>query len=681
VKAIVLLRKSSQHGHQIQVDNSGRVSSGVSLVVRLFTLVIGVLLGGSIWASSALAHASVSSTSPEAGSTLSESPKEVTITFDQGISVPSGGVRILNERAERLAIKKPRVGSHASGANTAKGANGTNTVSVGIPALRNGAYVVSWRAISEDGHPIRGAFTFRVGSNSDQTAVAKLARELLTNGKTDPALSLTMAMVRALSFATMLVLLGGVAYLLFIRTQTQGNDARVSKLLTTATIVAGTVGLAGVATFGPYAAGYGFGGLGDGTLLDDTLSSAIGRAMLLRAVALVAVGILSVRILSHFGKPTDGREQSRAAVKLRAQKHAGARLEIFSSPTGPERALLVVLSLVILWLSTLIGHGTTGRWGALGAFATAVHVGAASMWIGLLVVVFAATSGAARKSEPEPSSAKQTFKPATELTTEMVLHSTERFSAIAFWSVAALAVTGVLNGVRQIGSLRGLTTTNYGRLLLIKLGLVVTLLGLGWLSRKSLAQRRLAIAERIQRIEQVEQVDRRPVDPSASPNQLSNDPLPVSPFASKGLPPALVAIRRRMGIESLLSVGVIAITALLVNTPPPIEVLGKPVSVTMHGAKFLLDTTISPAQAGSNRVHFYALSPDGQTQAVEAMTVTASLPASDIAPIDLKVVRAGPNHFQALRADLPVKGSWRITVEVQLDTFTAESVAATVIIR
>jgi copper transport protein len=646
-----------------------------SVVSRIFALVASLLIVGVLGAPVASAHASVSSTSPEAGSTIDESPREVTITFDQGISVPNGGVRVLNEQAERIGVEKPRVGAKPGQ---------TNTVSVAVPALRGGAYVVSWRAISEDGHPIRGAFTFRVGSGGDQAAVAKLARELLTNGKADPALSITMAIARALSFASMLILLGGVAYVVLLRSQAAGDDRRVSRLITAAAITAGISGLVTILTFGPYAAGEGFGGLRDGTLLDDTIASNIGRSLLLRTVALAALGFLLARMLSPDRPRNPSAIAANTNTPLRTDQDHTAQGDLTRDAIGlaPVRVLgtslglaAMGLSVVILGLSTLIGHGTTGRWGLLGALATGAHLGAAATWIGLLVLVLAATTGTdqptQQRIDPTSTNVKQAAPSVRNQrvapTADGVLVLIERFSTLAFWSVAVLVLSGMVNGLRQIGTVQGLTSTKYGRLLLVKVGLVAVLVGLGWLSRTSLARRRVAVAERaLQKL----------TDPSQQTVSI-----PEGHHAGKALPPALVAIRRRMFIESLVAVGVVAITALLVNAPPPLEVLGKPVTVTMRGTALLLDSTISPAQSGKNRLHFYALTPEGQTQAVENMTVTASLPASDIAPIDLKVVRAGPNHFQTLAADLPVKGPWRFIVEVQLDTFTAESVAATINIR
>jgi copper transport protein len=638
-----------------------------------------VLLGVAAFPSTALAHSSVESTSPEAGSVVTKSPRQVSITFDQGVTVPNGGVRVLNERAERIGTEKPRTNASP---------NQINTISVAVPILADGAYVVSWRAVSEDGHPIRGAFTFRVGAAGDQTAVAKLARDLLTNGKTDTALSAGSALVRTLSFGCLLILLGGAAYVLGFRWHLSPNHHRLRSLLLGATAVAGVSGLAAVAFFGPYVAGEGFDALSDGTLLDDTLSSSVGRALLFRTVALVALGLLVMRNLSVYragqpfsmssnGLPGGPKVSVKPEVRAKVIDRSGkARIEsgeiattgLARKQTSLDALALVGLSLAVLWLSTLTGHGSTGRWRALGAFATVTHVGASATWIGLLVIVLVVCSQKPRNGNAPP----------TVTTTISIV---ERFSTIAFWSVIVLVVSGLANGFRQIGQLRGITTTNYGRLLLFKVAFVSVLLVLGGLSRRSLAQRRQALAQRA-----LDTVDSGPhvrVDPGLDQdeNSQADEPSPSIAESQQRVPAALVALRRRMVVESLLAICVLSITSLLVNAPPSIEVLGKPVSVTMKGTTFLLDTTVSPAQSGRNRIHFYALTPEGQTQAVENMTITAAMPTSDIAPIEVRVVRAGPNHFQALGADLPVKGAWRFTINVQLDTFTAETVATTINIR
>ena len=45
------------------------------------------------------------------------------------------------------------------------------------------------------------------------------------------------------------------------------------------------------------------------------------------------------------------------------------------------------------------------------------------------------------------------------------------------------------------------------------------------------------------------------------------------------------------------------------------------------------------------------------------------------------MVRAGPNHFQALAFDIPLGGTWRIDVAIKLDAFTEETGSATFTLR
>ena len=58
-----------------------------------------------------------------------------------------------------------------------------------------------------------------------------------------------------------------------------------------------------------------------------------------------------------------------------------------------------------------------------------------------------------------------------------------RFSTMAGAALAAVIVTGLARAAVEVGSLSALTGTRYGRLLLLKLALVLVIVGLGALSR------------------------------------------------------------------------------------------------------------------------------------------------------------------------------------------------------
>ena len=133
-------------------------------------IVLGFLFA--LGAAPASAHAELESTSPTEGASLAVGPRRVELHFSEHIRVVSGGIRLIDEAGARV---------DRTNASIEKGA--LDTVVLPVPTLHHGAYVVSWRVISADGHPVRGAFTFRVGNTGDQRAVASLAERLLSGSQ------------------------------------------------------------------------------------------------------------------------------------------------------------------------------------------------------------------------------------------------------------------------------------------------------------------------------------------------------------------------------------------------------------------------------------------------------------------------------------------------------------------
>ena len=93
------------------------------------------------------------------------------------------------------------------------------------------------------------------------------------------------------------------------------------------------------------------------------------------------------------------------------------------------------------------------------------HFAAAAVWIGGLVqLVFVLREGAPR---------------------DVV----RRFSTLALGAVAVLSVTGVIRAIGELRSVSQVWTTGYGRLLIVKTGLLAVLVGFGWLNRYRLVPR------------------------------------------------------------------------------------------------------------------------------------------------------------------------------------------------
>lgn len=128
-----------------------------ALAVGLGAL-LGLLLGT---AAPASAHAALISTDPGENTVVRTAPERVVLTFSEGVLLSADSLRVLDPRGTNVAVGTP---GHAAGKNSGS----TSTVAL-KPGLTGGTYTVAWRAISQDSHPVAGAFTFSIGAPSKTT--------------------------------------------------------------------------------------------------------------------------------------------------------------------------------------------------------------------------------------------------------------------------------------------------------------------------------------------------------------------------------------------------------------------------------------------------------------------------------------------------------------------------------
>ena len=76
----------------------------------------------------------------------------------------------------------------------------------------------------------------------------------------------------------------------------------------------------------------------------------------------------------------------------------------------------------------------------------------------------------------------------------------------------------------------------------------------------------------------------------------------------------------------------------------------------------LLEASVDPARAGVNELHIYGFDVSGRGATLEETTVAAYHVVTDIGPLDLPVLRAGPNHFLSYHATLPFSGEWMLRI-------------------
>ena len=81
-------------------------------------------------------------------------PKEVALTYSEAVEPRFAIVSVTDPAAHQETTGPPR-----------RSPNDPDTLLVPLRHVGEGWYLVYWRAISVDGHPVRGAFTFAVGPN------------------------------------------------------------------------------------------------------------------------------------------------------------------------------------------------------------------------------------------------------------------------------------------------------------------------------------------------------------------------------------------------------------------------------------------------------------------------------------------------------------------------------------
>jgi copper transport protein len=103
----------------------------------------------------ASAHAILESTTPASGEAVATSPKVIELDFSEPVEVSLGAIRLFDTSGRELDVGRSR---HPSGDDT--------RVASTAPELGDGSYVVAWRVVSADSHPVNGAFTFDVATGA-----------------------------------------------------------------------------------------------------------------------------------------------------------------------------------------------------------------------------------------------------------------------------------------------------------------------------------------------------------------------------------------------------------------------------------------------------------------------------------------------------------------------------------
>ncbi len=158
--------------------------------LRFIFVAVVICCGGVVWSTNLVeAHAGLKSSEPAASSVLERAPKEIVLNFGEAVEVSFGSIRLFDSNSKIIVLPTPK---HV----VKDGVVDAKTVRVGVPDLEPGSFLVVWRVVSADSHPVQGAFAFQIGSIG--VDLASLGDEILASSSAPFAVKLAMGFARCL---------------------------------------------------------------------------------------------------------------------------------------------------------------------------------------------------------------------------------------------------------------------------------------------------------------------------------------------------------------------------------------------------------------------------------------------------------------------------------------------------
>ena len=588
-----------------RVNTRGTRSRARRAAAALGALVTAWLVAALVAAGPASAHATVVATDPADGARLTAAPAAVTITFSEPVGLGSGYLRVTDAQAQAVSTGDP----------THPDSDGARLQAQLTKGLADGSYLISWRVVSEDSHVIAGSARFVVGDGP------LLDFGGASTGDAKREISILAGVARWAGYAG-LALLGGL-WLLFVSVPSARAAQRADAIAWAGWAAAVASAIGGILAQGAASSGRGLGSLLDASQIDATLATSYGRLHCWELIALGLLGVLLPQVV-------------RAASEERRQ----------GAPEAAGLLLLAVISTV-----SASGHAAAASPRLLALAADALHLGAASVWLGGLIVLLAVVL-----PHQDPLDAQRAIR---------------AFSPVAATAIAVLVVTGTYQAWRETRSLDALGGTSYGRLVIVKVALVVLIVVAAAVTRRKLLGATLR-----PRAQQPQQATTQPQAEQAEqeerPQQATTPQQPTTPRSTA---------RRALAVEAALGIAALVAAAVLVGQPPAraayAQELGtRPISATTELSPSAQATiTVDPARHGLVRVTVVVTG-----QAPTAVTLTATLPSQDLGPQPIALAPEGTEGpgatpgaatYTAENVPLAAAGEWTFSLTVRTGEFDA----------
>ncbi|MFE2041766.1 copper resistance CopC/CopD family protein [Streptomyces sp. NPDC059477] len=627
-------------------------------LVLLLVAVTGALFLG---AAPASAHAALTGSDPQQGAVVDQAPAQVSLTFSEPVSAPEGSLRVLDPKGARADTGVPD--------NT----GGTTYVVKLHAGLPDGTYTVTYQVVSADSHPVAGAYTFSIGAPSATSASV----EGQNNG--GGVVGALYDTGRYVSYAGFILLAGGAAFVLVC--WQRGSGVRAVQRL----VVSGWVALTAATLWllllrGTYTTSGKVGDIFDLDLLGEVLQTKTGAALVSRLLLLAAAALFIAVLFGAYDKREDAEKRD---------------LTLGLAVGG----VVVAAGLAASW--AMAEHASTGIQTGIAMPVDVLHLLAVAAWLGGLCTLLVALYRA----------------PAETPLDSAAVH---RFSQVAFGSVVVLVVTGVYQSWRQLGSWAAFTDTGYGRLLLVKLGLVAVLVGIAWLSRRWTAGLAEVPAggggrakETVRAAGAASSSSSLSSSSSSSSSSSASSSSPASSASSsssgdskraaqlarqraatetatrkrlRDADPQRFGLRRSVLAEAGVAVVVLAVTTALTSTEPGrteldakaaaaspaasspatgAVTLDLPFDTGGEDGKGVVRVDIDPARVGANDVHVYGERPNGRAFDLPEVKLAFTLKSEDIGPLPMVPDHITTGHWSASGVQIPTAGEWEIAVTVR----------------
>ncbi len=377
-------------------------------------------------ASPAAAHAAPIGATPAPGSVIGSSPSEVTVTFSEPVTPVEGRVQVIAPNGERISGKVTLEGT-------------TLRIPVRQAEKPLGTYLISFRVISADSHPVGGAISFSVGAPSERPEAPS------ETVRTHPTVEVAVPVFKSIGYAGVTLIAGPALFLAFLWPRGRSR-AGALKAVRAGLALTAIASLGALTTYAQQGSGTPLWTL-SAAELTETVTSEFGLLLMGRLVILGALTVLLPPLLRR--APRTVREPARVLAG------AGGP-DVTETPPAPREKKTPISGYAVLALSAaglatwpLTGHAVAAPMAGVTVTAGVVHMAAMAVWIGGLVTLTVFL-----------------LRGTHQRVLGVILPVWSRWAAIA---VLWLVFAGAIQAVVQMGKLSALWETGYGKLLVAKL--------------------------------------------------------------------------------------------------------------------------------------------------------------------------------------------------------------------